>query len=176
MKKSSQKIARSALPTSRCRCTCSSDVCEFWRERVAGLSGFNIKIQGLWAITLDGERFFTGCHSVKCMSFDAAQRFADELFQSEFLRGVPEFILVHHRPGVALKASVADKERISSVILAGRARKTELLDCLLLSEPHAAHPSGCLPMRKIRGFSAQNPFVKPSKKARQTSAELEAVK
>jgi DNA repair protein RadC len=114
------------------KCRYSTDAVDFWRTHVEALAGFNQSAESFSAITLDSERRLVAVHPVTSKAFGDAQKFADELFQSDFLRGVPEFVLVHHRPGITLKASATDQEHVRMVILAGRARKTELLDCIII--------------------------------------------
>jgi DNA repair protein RadC len=156
------------------RCRHSKDAANFWRAHVENLAGFKATAESFFALTLDADRGITGCNAVASKSFADAQRFADELFQSDFLREVAEFVLIHHRPGVALEASVTDIDRAREVILAGRAKKTELLDYLLIGKPDEAHPSGCISFYKIRGFSAAAPFAKTLKKPCQSSVKAEA--
>lgn len=154
----------------------SSDAVNFWREKIVMQPGFKPAAESFTVLVLDGERRLVGAHAVSSKSFGDAQRFADALFNATFLRGVPEFVLIHNRPSVALKTSADDVARVRAVILAGRARKTELLDCLIVGEPDGTHLSGVLSFRRIRGFSAENPFAKSSKKPRKISAKPEATK
>ena len=153
------------------RCTTSKIALAFWGERVSAQPGFNPDRESFSALVLAGERRLLSAHAVDSKAFGNGAKFADELFQSDFLRGVPVFILVHNRPGVVLEASADDIERVRQVILAGRSRKTELLDCLVIGKPDAAHPSGVFSFYKIKGFSAEIPFSKTAKKPRQSSAK-----
>jgi DNA repair protein RadC len=158
-----QKIKNKTMKPNLQRCRNSSDAVTFWRAKVEALARFNPAAESFSAITLDSERRFVGVHPVASKSPGDAQRFADELLQSDFLRDVPEFVLVHHRPRLALKASAADIERVRAILLAGRSKKTELLDCIIVGKLDDDHPSGCFCFYKLKGFRAKNPFSKPSK-------------
>jgi len=161
---------RSELP----KCKSSTDAVAYWRVKIQRKPGFNSRVESFAALVLDSERRFAGAHVVQSKLSGDAQKFAVKLFQSPWLRGVPEFILVQHRPGVALVASDADKERVRAVILAGRARKTELLDCLIVSKPDDVPFGGGFSFHHLKGFSAANPFAKSSKSAHKSSAKAEA--
>ena len=136
-------------------CRCSTDAINFWREQVANL---NPTVERFWALTLDAKRRFTGVDPVDSRSLGDSQKFADELFAAEVLRGAPEFVLIHHRPGAVPEAGPADVQRVRAVILTGRSRKTDLLDCILVGEPNEERPSGVFSFHRIRGFAAQFPF------------------
>lgn len=99
-----------------------------------------------------------GAYHVDSRALGDSQDFADALFASDYLQGVPEFLLIHHRPGAVPKAGQLDLDRVRVVILAGRLERTELLDCLIVGEPEKMHPSGVFSFRRIRGFSALHPF------------------
>jgi DNA repair protein RadC len=168
------QIAKPTGPTANPKCTDSGRAVAFWRAEIASKPRFNARAESYSVLTLDKERRFTDAHAVASRSFGNAQRFTDELFQADFLRGVSEWVLIHHRPGVALVASADDLALVAAVILAGRARKTELLDALIIGTPDDVHLSGTLSFRKIRGFTAEIPFAETSKKAVKTSAKPEA--
>ncbi len=155
------------------KCSTSQIAIAFWRERIAAASGFDAGRESFSALILDHERRLTGAHAVPSKSFGDPVRFADELFQSSFLGGVPEFVLVHHRPGTIPAAGEPDVTRVRAVILAGRSKKCELLDCLIIGKPDDEHPSGSFSFHKIRGFYAVEPFSKPLKKGRKNGAEME---
>ncbi len=162
------------MKTIQRKCTGSAAAVEFWRQHVAGNQAFNPAAENFWAITLDSERQFIGAHLVPSRSFGDAQTFADELLASGFLRVVPEFLLIHHRPGVELEASPADKARIRAVILAGRARQCELLDCLIVGAPSEQHLLGFLSFYRLPGFKAAYPFAKQAHKPHGSGSKVEA--
>jgi hypothetical protein len=130
----------------------------------------------LFVLTLDRERRFTGAHPVLAVLSGDAGQFAEFLFAEDFLRGVPEFLLIISRPKVAPQASSLDKARVRALILAGRASKCELLDALIVGKSDAEHSSGVLPFRRLPGFSAANPFSEPAPKARNINTGKAATK
>jgi hypothetical protein len=90
------------------RCTTSKAAISFWQNETAAQKNFDPAVESFTALTLDAERRFIGAFVVKSKAFGDAKRFADELFQSNFLNGMGEFVLVHHRPGIAPGASESD--------------------------------------------------------------------
>ena len=143
-------------------CRRSTDAINFWREQAAAQP--NVTGERFWALTLDTKRRFTGGHLIAARSLADSQKFATELFAADFFRGVPEFVLIHHRPGIAPEAGPRDVERVRAVILSGRSRKIGLLDCLIIGQPNEKRPSGIFSFYRMRGFSAQIPFQRPPKR------------
>ena len=176
MKKPRTTIAQHTPPPVKPRCTDSTVALHFWSAWTKTQPAFNPAVENLTALVLDSERRIVGAHPVKSKSFGDAQRFADELFQAPYLRGVPEFLLVQSRPSAAVRASDADKARVRAIILAGRARRTELLDCLICGKPEAVPFGGVFSFHHLKAFSAVDPFAKSPKKARQIKTELEAAR
>jgi len=132
-------------------CRSSTAALVFWREQVATHPNLNPAAENFWVLTLewDGERRLTGAHLVSSRAFGNSQNFADELFASAFLRGVPEFLLVHHRPGTNPEPMPADIDRARAIVAAGRTKKIEMLDCLLVGNSSDAHPSGTFSFRRL---------------------------
>jgi len=147
------------------KCSDSRVAVDFWKSAVAALPKSNLATEGFWVLLLDGERRLIGAHRVSSKAFGDAQRFTAELFTSDYLRGVPEFLLVHNRPGIPPKAGTDDIGRVRAVILTGRAKKTELLDCLIVGEPDGGKFwTGVFSFHRLRGFSAPEPFTRPRKR------------
>ena len=130
-------------------CKSSTVAVSFWHEQLTKLTDFRSDAESFFVLTLDGERRLTGAHRVLSRAFGNAQRFADELLAFPFLRGPGEFLIVHSRPGAAPKFTALDIDRVSAVITAGRARKVELLDYLIMGTPNEAHPSGYFSSRRL---------------------------
>lgn len=153
------------------KCTSSTVAISYWREAVTKRPGFDPVAESFWVLTLHADRRLTGAHAVNSRAFGDSARFVDELFGLKCLRGAPEFLLIHHRPRVVPEGSATDVERVRSVILAGRLKKTELLDCLIVGKPDGHCLSGVLSFHRIRGFSAEVPFSKAAKKPGQSGAK-----
>ena len=146
-------------------CKNSTDAERFWRESVKELEGFRVENEGVFVITLDNDRHFLGCHEIKTNVFRSAILFADEVIRAVFLKGVEEFILLHRRPGLSLKADLGSKARARALILAARPGNRELLDYIIVGEKSDKFERGIYSLHHAKGFHSRDPF--PAKEAKQ---------
>ena len=143
--------------------TCQNwlDAFGYWRDNVAQLETFDATRETFWIVTLGRGRGFTGCYPVSSKAFGDAQRFADELFAHDcFREETREFVLIDNRPGASPKPTISDVSRVRAVIIAGRRRKCELLDCIVNGGFYPEFPLGIFCFRKLPGFTAAKPFIR----------------
>lgn len=138
----------------------------YWRCQINALPGFDAKGESFWILALVPGRRFSGCHAIVSHVSRSPVLFADEIAKAECLKGVKEFILVHHRPDAIPDASDQDKERAREIILAARARGCRLLDYIVCN-PGIENGGRFFPLGSLRSFRSNNPFpLKPIKKIR----------
>jgi RadC-like JAB domain len=123
-------------------CRNRADAETFWRESVKGPTGFDAAADGVFIITLDGERHFKSCHQIVSRVFRSSVLFADEVMNSKVLQGVEEFIVLHNRPGLAPKPDPEDKARAREIALAAQHKNFALLDYIIIGKADDKYPRG----------------------------------
>lgn len=154
----------SARNDSRPCCNSAKDAVAYWRARVEPELNRGSVGESLWVIVLKSDRLIASIYQVTSRVFSDATQFAKVLLDDWHLKSAPEFVVVQHRAGFIKKPTADDISRVRSVILAGRIKKTELLDWVILGKPDDLHPTGWLSYYKMRGFSALEPFAKKAVK------------
>ena len=149
-------------------CKNSMAAVDFWKKNASKQAASTA--ESLFVICLDNDRHFTGCHEVQTKVFSSPALLADEIFSADFLKGVEEFIFLHHRPGVAPTATDADKARARALILEGTKRKCDLLDYIIVGRTNEKFEKGFFGLAHLkRSFHSENPFpprkAKPQKQA-----------
>lgn len=145
-------------------CENPRDVKDFWLRRGRQRSGFDVKRESVWIITVNKDRHFLDCWPMESRFFRSPILFADEVLN--LLKGVEEFIVLHNRPALAPIADVDSKARARALILAGRVKECWLLDYLLIGVATEEFPNGWLSLNRVRGFRADDPFPLPKSKTR----------
>jgi DNA repair protein RadC len=139
-------------------CQNARDAMDFWRANTGRISGFDAKLESLWLIVLDDERHFIGCHEIRTRFLAQPILFADELLADTRLKDAPEFILVHNRPNAPLTKGEKEKALARAIVLAGREKKCECVDLLIVGERTDQFYLGFIPMNRRGAFSKENPF------------------
>ncbi|HEV2329374.1 MAG TPA: JAB domain-containing protein [Verrucomicrobiae bacterium] len=128
-------------------CCNSSDAEAFWRERQA-IERFNSKDEGVFVITLDNDRHFTGCQQIMSKVFRSPLLFADEVATLKALEGNEEFIVLHNRPGISPKPGPHDTARAREIALAAQRKNSSLLDYIIVGGSDDRFPNGVFSAHK----------------------------
>jgi DNA repair protein RadC len=122
-------------------CCNGKDAETFWRKSVKQ-TGFNAKDDGVFVITLDEARRFTGCHQIMSKVFRSPVLFADEIANLKALDGIEEFIVLHNRPGESPEAGPEDKARAKEIALAAKRKNSALLDYIIIGSADERYREG----------------------------------
>lgn len=143
--------------TERGICHNSKDAVAFWRPN-AGHAAEHVT-ESLWIVTLDKDRHFIGCHSIETKVFSSPGLLADEVLSAEHLKGIEEFIFLHHRPGVPPDADGESKARARALILEARKRESGLLDYIIVGKPDERNDDGVFGLAHFKkSFRSENPW------------------
>lgn len=144
-------------------CRNARDTVAFWRANSAHAAEH--VTESLWVLALDKDRHFMGCHEVQTRVFRSPALLADEILSAEMLKGAPEFIFIHSRPGATPEATEDDKQRARAIILAGRAKESELLDYIIIGRPDKRFKDGVFGLAHFKkAFRSDNPFPPKNKR------------
>ncbi len=158
------------MPAQPPICRRPDDAVAFWRRQVACADGFDSSAESFWIVTLDQKRHLVKVIAASVKLCADAARFSEELLSEILLRYAPEIVLIHFRPGSDPKPGKCDIERVRAVILAGRAKRVELLDAVIIGKAAEKDGSDCFCFRQLKDFEDEIPFTDPLNSDSKTEA------